>query len=90
MIKKYTHRPLEVHAIQWTSKNLQIILEFVEAIEYQVLKDGHLDWMLQLWQTKFSPTIYVGLRDYIILDDEGNVFVMTPYVFGQLYEESNE
>ena len=88
---KYTKKPIEIEAIQWTGLNLEEIKSFVgESLQYEIIDAA--------WRVgKGAPRVYmviitlegdmhVSVGDYIIKGVKGEFYPCKPDIFEQTYE----
>ena len=85
MIQKYTKKPVEIEAIQWTEENLPAIKEWLgENLVSEARYSSPIHWIYSIKTLEGNMKITEG--DYIIRGVKGEFYPCKPDIFYATYD----
>jgi len=86
MMRRYTKKPVEIEALQWTGENKAEIFDFCSLSYFNTeLETGALNLMIQTLEGSMSASV----GDYIIKGVRGEFYACKPDIFALTYDEVN-
>lgn len=89
MVKKYTKKPVEIKAIQWTGDNIEEIYEFV-GISNLSFNSKAIDQEIgELYIKTLEGDMHASINDFIIKGIKGEFYPCKPDIFYETYSDSS-